>query len=562
MTEQSDIVLWVKPEPFNFGALHLPPHSRLGLHNIKKIIAYAKTKGPQGFPRLSYSVWKHIGCNKLLMDEELAWMFFSLCDILSEKSKDHFVKADRLQAKCTCKEEQEKVRSQMSVDTYHFVLLLFIQHLNKISLRSSLIPGEEWPLRTRSPDLENKGSSSGSRSLDEHNHLSFVVSNLTSILELLTNTDLINRHGEAMIDAQAIESLGWLIGGSVDRGRSATPLHAIATISNIATITGYSKAHNAFGFKTLRSWLQTSLAVNPFGVSSCISGGRRLSWPLGAVDNSILPAVPGARLVSNENYAPPKYKTVILSQLCKRTIGRMGSTLRSASVKVHRCNNSFIYLLAPMRSVIVQKCRNSTIVLGAVEAVVQVTSCSSVKIITVCRQLIVSSTSSCIVHVMSQNRPMVLPNCSDVIIAPYHTFYAQLEEHMRTLGLSTKPNLWNCVYSIDKDYKVDSSVWKIIDPKNFYLFSIPFEMPGQTKVIPGSLPAEFATVVAHREEQINVWQASVKQAGLTRQQKKQFQTIVENKFQEWLVETGHKKELDGLVSATAGGDNSTSENSL
>lgn len=59
--------------------------------------------------------------------------------------------------------------------------------------------------------------------------------------------------------------------------------------------------------------------------------------------------VPGARLVSNENYAPPKYKTVILSQLCKRTIGRSGSTLRGASVKVHRCHNSYIYLLAPMR---------------------------------------------------------------------------------------------------------------------------------------------------------------------------------------------------------------------
>lgn len=51
---------------------------------------------------------------------------------------------------------------QLSVDTLQFLLFLYIQQLNRVSLRTSMI-GEEWPSRrTRSPspsDREAKTSS-------------------------------------------------------------------------------------------------------------------------------------------------------------------------------------------------------------------------------------------------------------------------------------------------------------------------------------------------------------------------------------------------------------------
>ncbi|XP_014663452.1 PREDICTED: TBCC domain-containing protein 1-like [Priapulus caudatus] len=483
----SDIVLWVKPEPFNFGALHLQPHSRLSLHNIKKIVAYSKTKANLGFPRLSYSVWKHIACNKLSMSEELAWMYFSLCDLLSEKSRDQFLRCDRLYARGTSAEEKRRAQEILTVDTLHFVLLLFIQHLNKISLRSSLVPGEEWPVRSRSPspDLDSRASPAMSRSLDEQNHLSFVVSNLTSMLELLTNSDLTDRHDEAMVPYDAVISLGWLIGGSVDRGHSATPLHDIATMPTLYTATGYAQVSRAFSFKALASWIQASLGVNPFGVSSCIIGGRRLSWPLGGESHSV--------------------------------------------------------------SVSVQKCRSSTIVLGAVETAVQVTGCKHLKLVAACRQLIISSSSAAVVHVLTPSHPLILQGCADITLAPYHTFYPQLDDHLRTVGLSSQPSCWDAPLSIDKDYKEDSSAWKLMDPKHFYLFNIPFEMDGTTKSIPEVLPTAYREAVQQREQHISNWQTSVKEAGLTKQQRKQFQALVEAKFQEWLIETGHKRELDGLV---------------
>ncbi|PIO23270.1 hypothetical protein AB205_0136540 [Aquarana catesbeiana] len=48
---------------------------------------------------------------------------------------------------------------QLSVDTLTFLLFLYIQQINKVSLRTSLI-GEEWPSpRARSPSPDLAGQS-------------------------------------------------------------------------------------------------------------------------------------------------------------------------------------------------------------------------------------------------------------------------------------------------------------------------------------------------------------------------------------------------------------------
>ena len=44
---------------------------------------------------------------------------------------------------------------------------------------------------------------------------------------------------------------------------------------------------HSFSFRSLQSWLRSHISQNPFGISSCIATGRRLSWPLAG--NSKLP---------------------------------------------------------------------------------------------------------------------------------------------------------------------------------------------------------------------------------------------------------------------------------
>ena len=49
--------------------------------------------------------------------------------------------------------------------------------------------------------------------------------------------------------------------------------------------------------------------------------------------------------------------------------------------------------------------------------------------------------------------------------------------------------------------------------------------------IPSGVPAKFTKSLRQREKSIDQWQKTVKSAGLTKEQKKQFQDLVETRFQ-------------------------------
>lgn len=40
---------------------------------------------------------------------------------------------------------------------------------------------------------------------------------------------------------------------------------------------------------------------------------------------------------------------VIMSQVYKQTLAKSSDTLVGAHVRIHRCNESFVYLLSPLR---------------------------------------------------------------------------------------------------------------------------------------------------------------------------------------------------------------------
>lgn len=550
------VSLWARAELFTYGALPVAPHPRLSLHNIKRIVSYAKTKGKAGFPMLSYSVWKHIACNKLQLPEDLAWMYFVTFDLLRDIPMADRKEWDSKLANCTSPHETDLVKSQMALPTLKFVLFLFIQHLHKISLRASLVSAsEEWPLRARSPDLDSgRAASTGSKSLDEHCHMSFLLTNLNEIMELLVEPDSYSGGkgaNDLSLSVEAVEALGFLIAGSVDKNRTVLSLHDIALQQQVHQKSGFSKISRSFSFRSLQTWIRSNLGQNPFGIPSCISAGRRLSWPLAGEDREARLEPKRGRIATNALFVPKDQmkgnKLIILSQVCKQTVARSSNTLEWSSVKVHRCHFSFLYLLSPLRSVSIEKCRNSTIVLGAVETAVHLNGCENVTVITACRRISVNGSTSCFLHLLTPNRPVILGSNESIVLAPYHTYYGTLEDHMSQAGLSPTPNLWNSPICVGPDHQEDLPVWELMSPKEFYFFTIPFSIEGPTKAVPGGIPSRYQKALVHRDRQIDMWQKMVKEAGLSRDQRKQFQALVENKFQDWLAETGHRRQLDGLV---------------
>ncbi|XP_047419410.1 TBCC domain-containing protein 1 isoform X3 [Sciurus carolinensis] len=447
----------------------VPPPSKFSLHYLRKIATYVRTRATEGaYPRLYWSTWRHIACGKLQLAKDLAWLYFEIFDSLSVRTPEARLEWSEVLSNCMSEDEVEKQRNRLSVDTLQFLLFLYIQQLNKVSLRTSLI-GEEWPSpksRSQSPDLTEK-SNCHNKNWNDYSHQAFVSDHLSDLLELLLDpeqlTTSFHSTHTSLVSREAVVALSFLIEGTVSTTRKIYPLHELALWQPLHAESGFSKISKTFSFYKLEAWLRACLTGNPFGTSACLKSGKKLAWA-----HQVEGTTKRAKIACNTHIAPRMHRMVVMSQVYKQTLAKSSDTLVGAHVKIHRCNESFIYLLSPLRSVTIEKCRNSTFVLGPVETALHLHSCDNVKVITICHRLSISSTT------------------------------------------------------------------------------------GDTTEIPGGLPSAYQKALGQREQKIQIWQKTVKEARLTKDQRKQFQVLVENKFYEWLINTGHRQQLDSLVPPAAG----------
>lgn len=171
-------------------------------------------EGSQGYPNVQYSLWKHIACNKLQLTEEVAWMYFEHYHLVAGELSS----ADRIEMfHLNSQSERSTVRQKMTANTLQFVLFLYIQQLHKISMKSSLVTGDEWPSRTRSPDLETARSQTSSKNLDENTHFTFVLHHLNDLMELMIDPSTgPGNLSEVDVTVEAVKALGFLIAASID----------------------------------------------------------------------------------------------------------------------------------------------------------------------------------------------------------------------------------------------------------------------------------------------------------------------------------------------------------
>ncbi|NWR86873.1 TBCC1 protein, partial [Furnarius figulus] len=429
-----------------------------------------------------------------------------------------------------------------------FLLFLFVQQLHKVSLRTSLL-GDEWP-SPRAGAARLPGKSSGNKNWNDQEHRAFVQSHLLDMLELLLEPEQLSASSHcvpsSMVSLEAVGALSLLLEGCVGSARAVRPLHELALWPPCHPHNGFCGEARAFSLPRLESWIRSCLTTNPLGMSACLKAGRKLAWA-----QQVEGTTRRAKIACSARVVPEVSPMVIMSQVYKQTLAKSSDTLVGAHVRIHRCNESFIYLLSPLRSVTIEKCRNSTFVLGPVETVVHVQSCDNIKVMVVCHRLSLSSTTGCTFYTLTPTQPLILSGNRAVSFAPFHTHYPMLEDHMAHVGLATLPNYWDSPMLVCKD-SGDMSVFRLLPPSDFYTFVVPFEMEGDTTETPGGLPVEYQEVLSQREHKVQAWQRTVKEAALTKDQRKQFQMLVENKFYEWLVQTGNRQQLDSLVPPAMG----------
>lgn len=558
--EGEDIRFWPRMEPFMLGALQVAPSSKLGLHYLRKMATYVRTRDGC-FPLLGWPMWRHIACGKLQLPEDLAWLYFETFDLLIGHPSEKRLERAECMSQCSSKDEFDQERNKLSVDTLQFIVFLFIQQLNRVSLRSSLIV-EEWPShRTRSPspsasERESKASSQN-KNWDDQAHLSFVHSHLAEILELLVEPSQLSRSGQAQRDCQisldAVRSLGLLLEGSGSQNKAVQPVYRLLSKGPLQAQAGYCAKSRSFPLHKLLSCLQQNLTLNPFGITACLHSGKKLAWA-----QQVEGAMKRAKIARNTHTAPPGSKIVLMSQVLKQTLAKTSEKLTGTNIKIHRCAESFIYLLSPLRSVTVDKCRDCTIVLGPVETIVHVHSCQNVKVVCVAGRAVFGASSNCTAFILTPTRPLLLPGNTDITFGPFHTFYPSLEDHMASVGLAVVPNVWDQPLILGTEgllnssqcsttTNVESVCYRLFPEAEFNTLVVPFEMEGDTCEIPGGLPPLYQAALDEKKKRIQNWQKCVAETRLNKEQRRQFNDLVEMKFHEWLLETGHRQELDSLI---------------
>ncbi|XP_069033505.1 TBCC domain-containing protein 1 [Embiotoca jacksoni] len=555
--EADSVSVWPRMEPFLLGALQVAPSSKLSLHYLRKMATYVRTRDGC-FPTLSWPMWRHIACGKLQLPEDLAWLYFETFDLLVGLSPEERLERAECLSQCSSKSELDQQRNKLSVDTLQFLLFLYIQQLNRVSLRTSLI-GEEWPshrIRSASPSDREAKTSSQNKNWDDQAHLSFVQSHLAEMLELLVEPGQLSQSGQALRDCQisveAVLSLDLLLEGSVSHGRAVQPVHRLLTKGPLQTPAGYSTLSRSFTLHKLLSCLQHSLTLNPFGITACLRSGKKLAWA-----QQVEGAMKRAKIARNTHMAPPGSKMVLMSQVFKQTLAKTSDKLTGANIKIHRCCDAFMYLLSPLRSVSVDKCRNSTVVLGPVETSVHIHSCQNVRVVCVAGRIAVGASSHCTIHVLTPTRPLLLPGNADITLGPFHTFYPYLEDHMASVGLAVVPNAWDRPLllgteglgnpPLNTSSNPDPACYRLLPPSEFHELVVPFQMEGDTCEVPGGLPPQYQAALDEKQKRIQNWQKTVMEARLNKEQKRQFQELVETKFHEWLLGTGNRQELDSLI---------------
>jgi len=178
-----------------------------------------------------------------------------------------------------------------------------------------------------------------------------------------------------------------------------------------------------------------------------------------------------------------------------------------------------------------------------------VIACDNINLIGVTKRLVIISCRDSVFHICSQSRPVLIGRNKNIKLAPYYTFYPQLEYDMKYIGVSSQPNYWNQPILLGGKKDEEKDIWTEFPIDEFSKFVIPFEMEGDTTSCPMELPSKYEKSLLEREKRIQDWHDLVRSSELNKPQRTHLQSMVITRFQDWLKDSGYNTLLESLASS-------------
>ncbi|KAG6744798.1 hypothetical protein POTOM_051437 [Populus tomentosa] len=445
-------------------------------------------------------------------------------------------------------------------DLRDLILFLYIQSYKKLLPRThkdAAAVADVWPstsafdgyLSALSP-LQLVRSNSRrfmpSQADEEAHQLSYLQKHMANILSLLAESVEGEGEGEEslVLSMEGFEHLGFLIQFG-DKGSE------VVTLSQAAPFFANSDPDMPavpVPATQVLDWISQNIASALEHITERISAKE--NGPANSSDSDVAMA---DACTSSIKTSPSARGSCFIEGISKSSFVKQALDLKGcSSVKVLNCHDSILYILAPLRYATVYGCSDSTIVLGAVGKAVRIEHCERVHVITAAKRVCIANCRECVFFLGVNQRPLMVGDNHKLQVAPYNTFYSELEEHMADVGIDANINRWDETLALGvvdphdslshsagvSDVQAESAAR--LDPDQFTNFLIPNwfggESPGSTKDNPFQLPEAYMASQQRNQKNLGEIKQLLREVPLEENQKRELSSALHLLFKDWLYE--------------------------
>lgn len=461
-------------------------------------------------------------------------------------------------------------------DVHELILFLYMQSYKKLVPRAhkdSASIADVWPstsafdgyLSALSPlqlVRSNSRRATPSQADEEAHQLSYLQKHMANLIALLAES--VGEDDESLvITMERFEHLGFLI--QFEKGYDAIPLRQAAPFfSNSDSDMPAAPVSAAQVYDWISQIINTSLEHNAEKVMAKENGPSNAS----DVDVTMVDATSchsrNQTSVSKNGISiqscPGNSRTqTFVEGISKASLVKKPCDIKGHSVKILNCHDSVIYLLAPMKYAIVNGCSDATILLGAIGKDVRVEHCERVQLIAAAKRICIANCRECVFYLGVNQRPLFLGDNHKLQVAPFNTYYPQLEEHLAYAGVDADINKWDdpvVLGVVDphdslshpagvSDVQAESAAY--LDPEQFTNFCIPNwfgDLSSHlTRYNPFQLPEIYMASQRNKLLLLSDIQKALRDMQIDEDRRRELACALHVHFKDWLYASGNIRQL-------------------
>nr|KAJ0206985.1 hypothetical protein LSAT_V11C500288550 [Lactuca sativa] len=453
----------------------------------------------------------------------------------------------------------------VGVNVYDLIIFLYIQSYKRLLPRGhkdSAAVADVWPSTSAFDGFlsaltplqlvrSNSRRSMPSQADEEAHQLNYLQKHLGNIISLLS--DSVEGEGEGedsmVLSMEKFEHLGFLLYFG-EKGFEKLPLSQNAPFfansdpDMPAAPVPASQVHD---------WILQNISDALERISE--RAAAKENGQTSPSDQDVLMTDASPNFKSSTSAKGPSF----IEGISKQSYVKQASEINGSFVKVVNCHESVIYVLAPLKYATIYGCSDATIVLGPVGKAVRIEHCERVHVISAAKRICIANCRECVFFLGVNQQPLIVGDNHKLQVAPYNTFYPQLEEHMKEVGIEATPNRWGepvALGLIDphdslshpaggSDCQAESATH--LDPDQFTNFLIPNWLEGQasgpTKDNPFPLPDVYMTCQRRNENNLVEVKQILREAPLEDSRKKELSNALHVYFKDWLYASGNIRQL-------------------